>query len=232
MSLGAVVDAAARRRKTLVHYAPDAGDFGDGFAARNADVQHRPLPERGPPPFVVVRENGDWLGAFSAADIEAFFEPPHPDHDPAALSEPYRALADLLDDTVFGSLSRRQLLATSREIEDRAFRVGRGELHAGFQTLSAFDAQRDAYRRLATETDLDVHVYVAPEASAPGLRENSVTVHRDASPEVSRYWFVAFDGGGTDQQCALVAEQTGADSYEGAWTYDPDLVATVLDAVA
>lgn len=182
-------------------------------------------------PRVVVREDGDWLGAFAASDVAAFVEPPHPDPDPDALSAPYRALADLLDDTVFGSLSRAQLLAASREIEDRAFRVGRGELHAGFQTRQAFEAQRDTYRRLTAESDLDVHVYVPPEATAAGLDADGVTVHQEASSEVARYWFVAFDGGSTDQQCALVAEQTGADSYEGARTYDPGLVADALDAV-
>lgn len=137
----------------------------------------------------------------------------------------YGALLDLLEDTVFASLSRRQLLATAREFEDRAWRAGSGLLHVGFQTAEAFEPQCSLYRRLATETDLDVHVHLA---DADG-DVDGVTVHRD-SEYADEYWFVAFDGPG-DSQCALVAEQHGETHYEGAWTYDPGLVAGALDDV-
>jgi DICT domain-containing protein len=129
---------------------------------------------------------------------------------------------------VFASLSRRQLLATSREFEDRAWRAGRGVLHAGFQTAAAFEPRRSLYRRLATETDLDVHVYLAERDldDDNDLDDDAITVHQGGE-DVARYWFVVFDGP-EDSQCALVAEQRGDDDYVGAWTYDPGLVAGVL----
>jgi len=226
MSPGGVIEAALERRKTLVHYAPDPGDFSDRFVARNVDVSFRELPPGGPGPFVAVRDDDGFQGAVSVEGLEDLLAPPHAtafDHD--SVSPTYGALLELLDDTVFASLSRRQLLATTREFEDRAWRAGRGRLHVGFQTAEALEPQRALYRRLATETDLDVHVHFANG----DVDLDGVTVHGD-SESTAGYWFVAFDGP-DDSQCALVAEQRGEDDYEGAWTYDSDLVVDVLDDV-
>lgn len=223
MSPGGVIEAAAERRKTLLHYARDPGDFAERFAARNVDVTFRALPPDGPDPFVVVRDDDGFLGAVSVATLEGVLAAPGAaTADGEAVAPAYDPLLDLLEDTVFASLSRRQLLATTREFEDRAWRAGAGVLHAGFQTVDDFDDQRSTYRRLAEDTGLDVHVHVA----ASDLDAAGVTVHRD-SEYAADYWFVAFDGRG-DSQCALVAEKTGEDDFEGAWTYDPELVARVL----
>ncbi|MFC3477972.1 DICT sensory domain-containing protein [Halobacterium litoreum] len=232
MTLADVVDAASRRRKSLVHFAPEPGAFAAQFDARNVDVDFRRLPEGGPDPFVAVYEAGEFVAAVTVADLRAFLEPPSARaFDRDALPPAHRALFDLFDDTVFASLTRRQLLATAREIEDRAWRTGRGELHAGFQSLAAFEAQRPVYRRLAAGTRLDVHVYVVPSADTDALDESPVTVHASPSSAVGRYWFVVFDGGGTDQQSALVAEQRGENDYYGAWTYEPEFVDAALAAV-
>jgi hypothetical protein len=224
MSPGGVLEAAVESRKTLVHYAREPGDFSERFAARNVDVTFRELPAGGPDPFVTVRDDAGFRGAVTVATLEGLLAPPGVTvHDQSAVSPAYGALLELLDDTVFASLSRRQLLATTREFEDRAWRVGSGVLHVGFQTVEAFEPQRSLYRRLATETDLDVHVHLA----GADVDVDAVTVHRD-SEYAGDYWVVAFDGPG-DSQCALVAKQTGEDDYEGAWTYDPGLVARVVD---
>ena len=224
MSPGGVLEAAAERRKKLVYYASDPGDFAERFAARNVDVTVRELPAGGPDPFVTVRDDAGFKGAVTVATMEGVLAAPAAaTADGEAVAPAYEPMLDLLDDTLFASLSRRQLLATTREFEDRAWRTGTGVLHAGFQTVAEFEAQRSTYRRLADGTSLDIHVHVA----APDLDVSGVTVHRD-SEYAADYWFVAFDGPG-DGQCALVAEKTGEDDFEGAWTYDPDLVARVLD---
>lgn len=226
MSLGGVLETADERRKTLVHYAPEPGDFSERFVARNVDVTHRKLPPGGPDPFVTVRDDDGFRGAVTVATLEGVLAAPGAaTADGKPVARAYDALLDLLDDTVFASLSRRQLLATTREFEDRAWRAGRGVLHAGFQTAEQFEQQRETYRRLA-DTNLGVHVHVAESAlEAPGA-----TVHTD-SEWAAAYWFLAFDGPG-DTQCALVAEKRGEDDFEGAWTYDPDLVARVLADLA
>lgn len=223
MSPGRVLEAAAERRKTLFHYASESGDFSERFVARNVDVTFRELPPGGPDPFVVVRDDSGFRGAVTVATLESVLAPPATNTDErVAVSPVDDALLAVLDDTVFASLSRRQLLTTSREFEDRAWRAGAGVLHAGFQTVEQFDDQRPTYRRLA-DTTLDVHVHVA----APDLDADGVTVHLD-SEYAADYWFLAFDGPG-DSQCALVAEKRGEDDFEGAWTYDSDLVARVLE---
>lgn len=226
MSPGGVLEAAAERRKTLVYYATDPEDFAERFAARNVDVTVRKLPPGGPEPFVTVRDDAGFRGAVTVETLEGVLAAPAAaTAGGEAVAPAYGALLDLLDDTVFASLSRRQLLATTREFEDRAWRAGSGVLHVGFQTAEAFEPQRSLYRRLATETDLDVHVHLA----GADVDVDAVTIHRD-SEYAADYWFVAFDGPG-DSQCALVAEQRGEADYEGAWTYDADRVARVIDDV-
>ena len=233
MTLASVMAEAERRRVSAIHYAPEPGDLAEQFDARNAEIRFRELPPDGPDPFLVIRKNGEFRGAVSVAYLRTYLEPPyHRPADPVGLSPPYRGLFDLLDDTVFASLTRRQLVATSREIEDRARRTGRGTLHAGFQSLEAFRPQRVVYRRLGEETDLDVHVYVSDEDAAATLADFPVTVHAGGDGEVGRYWFLAFDGGGEESRaCALVAEQRTEDTYYGVWTYDPEQVDRVLTAL-
>lgn len=224
MSPGGVLEAAADRRKTLVLYAREPGDVAERFAARNVDVTFRELPAGGPRPFVTVRDDDGFRGAVTVETLEdVLAQPGAGSRSRDGVSPAFGALLELLDDTVFASLSRRQLLATTREFEDRAFRAGAGVLHAGFQTTEEFEEQRATYRRLADATDLDVHVHVdAPDLDAPGI-----TVHPD-SEYAAGYWFLAFRGAG-DTQCALVARKTGENDFEGAWTYDPALVARVID---
>ncbi|MFB6192145.1 MAG: DICT sensory domain-containing protein [Haloarculaceae archaeon] len=235
VTLASFLAEAERRRTTAIHYGADDGeDLAAQFDARNVEIRRRELPPGGPDPFLVLRRDGSFRGAVTVGFLRSYLRPPlDRPTDATGLSSAYRALFELLDDTVFGSLTRRQLLATSREIEDRARRTGRGTLHAGFQSLSAFRAQRSVYRELAGGTDVDVHVYAA-DASPADLADLPVTVHAaaDSDGPIGRYWFLAFDGGSDDgRACALVAEQRGESSYYGAWTYDPALVERVLSAL-
>ena len=235
MRLDAFLDAVADAHKTIVVYAPtDAGrDLADRLSTRNATVEYRTAPQGAPAGFAVVHEDGQFLGALALEDLLTYLEPPvRPPWNLDELDPGYRALYDLLDETLFVSLDRRQLLATSREIEDRAWRVGRGTLHVGFQTQQAFEAQRSMYRHLAETTDLDVHVYVSADTLEDGFDPGPVTLHTGPAETVERFWFLLFDGGGNDQQtCALVAEERDDGRYRGVWTYDPGLVDLAFDAL-
>ena len=55
---------------------------------------------------------------------------------------------EVLEETLFTSFDRRQLLGTAREIEDRAWRVGVGTLRVGFQRPGAFERAGDQFFRL------------------------------------------------------------------------------------
>ncbi|MFC6825888.1 DICT sensory domain-containing protein [Halopelagius fulvigenes] len=240
MTLQFVIEEAEKRRKSAVYYAPEEGDLPAQFDAQNVEMEYRDVPPGGPDPFVTIFDGGRFLGAVSVESLRTFLWPPiRRPYDATDLSPEYRALVELLDDTVFASLSRRQLLATTREFEDRAWRTGRGRLHVGFQSRSAFRAQRSLYRRMAAETDLDVHVYRAgddgtdDDASDDGVAESGLTLHVGSEAEFGRHWFVVFDGGGNDgPKNALVAEQRTDETFYGVWTYDSGLVDRALAELA
>jgi len=139
----------------------------------------------------------------------------------------YTELLAHLDQTTFVSYDRRQMLQATREVEDRAWRAGEGSLYAGFQRLSKFRDQRRVYERLAG-TDLDVHVYGQPDeqVSLP----SSLTVHERESTAFLETWFVLFDADEAGDSAMLLAVEE-ADSFEGFWTFDDDLVADGMTAL-
>lgn len=222
MSLADFLDGIAKRRKTLTVFAPEQYEtLADHFETRNVTVEHESLPDDGSGGFVVVSENGEFVGSVGGDSVRELVSPPITFG--TAPSEAAEALLGLLADTTFVSFDKRQMLATSREVEDRAFRHGKGTLRAGFQSLSALGAQERIYELLAEKSDLDVHVYGRPDWN-PEIQ--GVTLHTDETPEIGAFWFVVFDGGGTDEQaCALVAEETDPETFSGFWTYDPEIVA-------
>ena len=204
-TLGAFLEAAETRRKTLTVFAPESYEtLAEHFESRNVVVEHVDIPDDGSGGFVVVSEDGEFVGSVGAAAVRSLVEPNTRFGD--APSEATRALLELLADTTFVSFDKRQMLGVAREIEDRAFRRERGTLRTGFQALSAMVHQQDVYETLATETDLDVHVYGRPDWNPPEIP--GATVHAEDAAEIGAFWFVVFDGGGDDAQaCALVAEE-------------------------
>ena len=146
---------------------------------------------------------------------------------PASYSEP---VLDHLEETLFTSYSIKQMFMASREIEDRAWRVGSGELHAGFQTLDVLTGQADAYNQLGAQTDLSVHAYAAPVSETPAVpNTEGFTLHVERDEEIEKTWFVVYDGGGVDEnKCALLAEERGSREFYGFWSYDPDTVDYLL----
>jgi hypothetical protein len=140
--------------------------------------------------------------------------------------EEYESVLRHLGETTFTSRDTEQLLYASREIEDRARRVGRGSIHAGFQRCSVIAEQRSIYADLARR-DVSVHAYGVPDARPPDL--GSGHVHALSTDEIAEMWFVVFDGGGDDtQKTALLAHEHDENTFYGFWTYNPSIVDTVL----
>jgi len=221
------IEEVEHRQKRFVVYSDEAVDVAERLATRNVTVERQDLPAADPEPFVEIYDGDRFLGGIDLDDLQVLLEPPivRPS-DTEEAGEAYRALLEVLDGTVFATLDRQQLQATSREFESRARQVGQGTLRVGFQSLSAFQPQTEAYRRLGEETDLDIHVYGQPDWSPPTIP--NVTYHRDTEGTLAPYWFMAFDGGNEEsQRCALVAREHD-DGYRGFWTYDPSLVDDIL----
>lgn len=222
-----IEDVEQRRKRFTVYSADDETDVVDRFSTRNVTIEHRRLPSNGPDPFVVIRDDGAFAGAISLDDLEELLSPPivRPENL-EGLTDGYHVLLEVLEETLFTGLNRKQLLATSREIENRALRVGQGTLWVGFQSLSIFKTQTAVYRRLGSETALDVHICGEPDWTPPELEH--VTYHQDGDGSLADFWYLAFDGGeDPTQACALVAQER-EDGYVGFWSYDHALVTDIL----
>ena len=226
------------RRRTITAFAPSYPTWlADWFDTRHVDVEYEYLPARESEPFLVVSEGDDFLGSVDFGAVEAMRRPTVADPGTEAFNEAvYRTFLSLLPDTIFSSFERRQMLAAAREIEDRALRVGRGTLFAGFQSHAAFRHQYAVYERLVGDTDLDVRVYGAADWDPPPVQgvgyyggDGAAEGDDPAAGELGRFWFVAFDGGHqVFQSCALLAEEREPGAFYGFWTYDPALVGRLV----
>lgn len=190
-------------------------------------MTHRTLPAADEDGFIIVRDtDGRFLASLGLQTLEAILSPDI--HPPWILAEAEHDLADafeFLDNTVFTSFNRQQMLAAAREIEERAWRIGVGRLYAGFQDREALEGQEDVYERLANHHQLSVSVFGSDEWDA----DVDDSAGREGD-EIGRFWFVFFDGGGSDlEKAALIAEERSPGSYYGFWTYDPALVDDLID---
>lgn len=208
---------------TVINADPDVRDeLADRFAERNLVVTADTLPG-GPREFAVLSRDGEFLTAVPVADLLAPGEETSPGFDRRS----YQPVLDHLDETIFTSYSTARMVAASREIEDRAWRTGSGELHAGFQTLETLSPTIPTYNRLSEREGLTVHAYASPEGEAP---DAAFPVHVERAPEIRETWFVAYDGGGTDaNKCALLAEEREPGRFYGFWSYAPETVDHVID---
>lgn len=226
-----VSDRGKADRRFVIYRRDGDQDLGEWFANHDVEVEYRPLPPEGPDPFVVIEADGEFAGTLGVAELTWLTEPPivRPG-EREGLSEGYRVLFDLFDETVFTTMHRRQLLAVSREIEDRVYRTGKGTFHVSFQTLSTFESQIEPYRRLAADTDVDIHIHGLADWTPPTIP--NVTYHGYSETSLERYWVLAFDGaGGRTQPCGLVAQED-SDEYSGFWTDDRETVGKILTELA
>ncbi|WP_435062789.1 DICT sensory domain-containing protein [Halobaculum sp. EA56] len=229
MSLRETIDSVEGREKRLTVFDPPTDDvvaeLREYFASQAVRIEVGST-DSGLSGYVVLSDEDD-DEVLAAVDLR------HLEDDLSVApgeDRPFSPILEHLDGTIFTSYSLRQMMAATREMEDRAWRVGTGELHAGFQRVDALRAQTGVYEDLATK-DLDVHTYCAPADDLPEIE--GVTLHAEDADEIRESWFVVFDGGGdpTDA-CALLAEERGAPDerrFYGFWTYDYAIVSDVLD---
>ena len=220
-----VLITAVRNRdpQFTIYRSGDRPDIEVWLKDHGVVVDSRSLPAGGPEPFIAIETDGEVVGVIGVDAVEGLLEPPiHRPGERDEVSEGYRVLFDVLEKTVFSGLNRRELLAVSREIEDRAYRVGEGTLRVSFQTLSAFRSQTAVYRALAGDTDLDIHVHGIDDWTPPEIA--GIAYHTKEAQRFEPYWALAYDGGPFDEQaCGLIAREH-LDEYTGFWTNDPGLV--------
>ncbi len=225
MSLTELIAGVETHEKTLTVYNADdtAEAIREHFADRNVAIETDEV-TTGPERFLVLSRDDEFITAAGIDDLLAESESERPSFG----SRLYEPILDQLDETMFTAYSRQKMLAASREIEDRAWRVGKGELHAGFQRISILVSQMDVYSALGEHDDLTVHTYATPDTAIPERIE--FVIHSEQSDEIARSWFVAFDGAGLDtNKCALLAEERTAGEFYGFWTYDPETVDYIID---
>jgi len=228
MSLTELIAGVEDHEKTLtVLNAEDAtvDQLRDQFRDRNLVVASARTDDD-LAPFAVLSKGGEFV---TGANMDEVLMPTDAeDTEPGFDAPAHSPILDHLDETMFTSYDTGQMVAASREIEDRAWRIGRGSLHSGFQTLSVLTDQMDVYGQLA-ETDLDVHAYAAPEGGVPE-HDTDLTIHVERTEEIRESWFVVYDGAGVDvNKCALLAEEREPRSFYGFWTYDPSTVDWIID---
>jgi len=201
-------------------------DLRDRFADRNVDVVAESTGSGRPGEFLTLSD-GDTV--YTATDLDSFYDT-IAGQDRHLGEDTGQTVLDHLDETLFTSWSISRMVAASREIEDRAWRVGRGSLHAGFQTLSTLEGELDRYDRLG-ESAVDVHAYAVPDIDPPS--HGDLHLHLDRSDELANSWFVVFDDGdvedGVTQKCALLAEEREPRTFYGFWTYDAATVEYIVD---
>jgi len=199
------------------------------FADRNVSVVGEETPSGTPRSFVVLADDGEFVTAAGVNDVVDGAGDDATDEGTPGSEYPYRPILDHLDETMFTSYDTGQMVASSREIEDRAWRLGSGSLHAGFQRLSILADQMDVYTRLASKEGLDVHAYAVPDRDMLD-HDTDLTIHLERSEEIEKSWFVVYDGDGVDvNKCALLAEERTPREFYGFWTYDPDTVDWIIE---
>jgi len=222
MTLREIIRDIERRERTLTLFDPPPGltrELREHFVAQQVVVESAAAGQA-PGGYAVLSEDGTALAAVEIGDLD----PPFGAETADVLDE----LHGYMDHTSFSSYDAEQLRATSREIEDRAWRAATGSIHAGFRTVETMAAEAEVYARLAA-TDLDVHAYAVPDGRRDGPDLGDATVHLTRSDEVRHTRFVAFDGGRVPtDRCVLLAEPREDDRFVGVWTYDDDTVDAVV----
>ncbi len=232
MSLHEIIAAVERDEKTLTLLNPGREDLVAEAAAyfdeQNVLVTEERTVSGRPAGVALLTGDGEVLAATTTdAVVDLLNETASGPGGLGVDDSDYHDLLSHLKETTFTAYDKDEMVMASREIEDRAWRVGEGRLFAGFQYESILLGQARTYETLASG-DLDVYAFAAPDGES--VDPDGVTTHVDDDPELAESWFVVFDGGPDRAQgSALVAESRGENSYYGFWTYDPRIVSRVID---
>jgi hypothetical protein len=232
MTLQDVIADVEDQRKTLTLFNPGPDgtlerDLAAYFDSQNVEIRSEVTETGHPEGFAVLSQGDTYLTSVSTDGLREYLTANPAGGDETGIN--HDADPDVLrylQEATFTSYSIEQMIAASREIEDRAWRIGDGNLHAGFQHVSTLDGVADVYRNLA-ERPLDIHAYATPDRAPPSL--SGVAVHLEETEEIGRSWFVVFDGDGEDdQKSAILAEERADREFYGFWTYDPSIVDRIL----
>jgi DICT domain-containing protein len=226
MDLHRAIEYIRDHRKDLTLFNLDdpsvAEDLASLFRAQNLRIRTARTASGRPRELAVLGWASDVLAIVDVAKLRELAGTVPTARDVGIADSEYADVLRHLKETTFTSYDREQLLYASREIEDRARRVGAGTIHAGFQRVSLMADQQRIYRDLASR-GVEVHTYGVADAELPDLGNGQI--HTSDATEIQRSWFVVFDGDGDDcQKTALLAEQRGDNDWFGAWTYDAGIV--------
>jgi DICT domain-containing protein len=228
MSLREIIEEIESREKRLTVFDPPSDaiveQLRDYFASQTVEITVGTTDSE-LSGYAVLSDNDADDEVLAAVDLRHLGDPSDGDD-----VSPFAPIIEHLDDTTFTSFDLGQMMAATREVEDRAWRKGEGTLHTGFQRTGAIKQQEDVYADLASK-DIDIHAYTAPSPDVPEIE--NVTLHQEDNREIRESWFVVFDGAGDPlDACALLAEERGDTDerlFYGFWTYDPEIVDEILD---
>lgn len=227
--LSEIVEGVETRRKTarVRNFTGEDGDLAaieEFFEPHAVDVVVESA--EGPDDHVVLSTGSTVLATSPVSELMEYVRA-WQESMSTGLTTPPPAVVEGLSDNYFESYDKGRMVMASRIVEFRAWNVGEGILHAGFQHLSNFEPQRSTYRNL-TNTDVSVQLYGVPDGGRPG--ELGLTVHETGSEECLNHWWVAFDGNGADEdKVVLLAQEREANRFYGFWTYEATVVEDVLE---
>ena len=228
MAFDDVLDRVDGRRRRLVFYNAESRDLCerviDYVGVHDVDIEYVDAVDE-PASTVAVLDDNTRLASDDIEAVAAYIDGWETDLSTAT---PPPSIFDALDETIFRSSNKRQLVLASRLIETRAAQAGEGRLAAGFQRLSLARPQLSFYTSLPSS--ITVSLYGEPDWLPPV--DSGISAYDPATEGHATYWWVLFDG--TDhpgQHAALVAKETDTDTYTGFWTYRPSLVEEIREIV-
>jgi len=228
MVFGDVRDSVDGRRRRLVFYNAESPSHCerviDYVGVHDVEIEYVEDPDE-PDSTVAVQDDNTRLASDDIEAVATYIDSWETDLS-TEVSPP--SIFEALDETIFRSTNKSQLVLASRLIETRAAQAGTGRLAAGFQRLSLARPQLSFYTVLPPS--VTVSLYGEPDWLPPA--DCGIDAYDTASVDHTNYWWVVFDG--TDQpgqHAALVAEETDEGSYTGFWTYRPSLVDEIREVV-
>ncbi|MEA1932330.1 MAG: hypothetical protein U9O06_12390 [Euryarchaeota archaeon] len=229
MVFGDILARIEGRRRRLVFYNVEtSADYCDriiDYVGVHDVVIEYTTDERFPESTVAI-ENGE--ETLSNDDIESVAEYIDAWESNLATVGDQPELFGALDETLFRSSNKRQLLLASRLIETRAAQVGSGRLSAGFQQLSLTQPQLSFYTALPA--DITVSVYGDPDWTPPA--DTGIEAYAPTDETHGDYWWIIFDGTAKQSQhAALLAEEQSPGEYTGFWTYRESIVESLREVV-
>ena len=228
MAFDDVLDRVDGRRRRLVFYNAESRDHCervvDYVGVHDVEIEYVDEPNE-PASTVAVETDDSRLASNDIESVATYIDSWETD---LSTDDPVPSVFKALDETIFRSSNKRQLVLASRLIETRAAQAGEGRLAAGFQQLSLARSQLSFYTSLPPS--MTVSLYGEPDWLPPA--DSGISAYDLVVEEYTDYWWVLFDG--TDrprQHAALIAEETDADTYTGFWTYRPSLVERIREIV-